>query len=146
MTPERFAELADAYGANLRRWPKAEREAARRLLDVGDGQLLATWQRASWLDGQLDSYQVPVTDTILVRSIVARGPAPNPAAAWSTWGTWLSRIGLLGAGLAGLATGMLLVSLSMPRGPSVDSEVLPSIFDHSGLKVIYGNNSEEIEQ
>ena len=33
MTPERFEHLADAYGGDLRRWPEAEREAARRLLD-----------------------------------------------------------------------------------------------------------------
>src|SRR5690606_38596004 len=30
MDLERFEHLADAYGADLRRWPEAEREAARR--------------------------------------------------------------------------------------------------------------------
>ncbi|WP_213881418.1 hypothetical protein [Pseudomonas sp. dw_358] len=145
MTPERFAQLADAYGANLQRWPDAEREAARRLLDAGDGQLLATWQRASWLDGQLDSYQLPVADPALARTIIASAPAPR-VSFWSSYSGWLSRAGLLGAGLAGLATGMLLVSLSMPLTPSGDNEALPSVFDHSDLEMIYGTDPEEAEQ
>jgi hypothetical protein len=32
MTPERFAALADAYGADLRRWPSREQDAARPCL------------------------------------------------------------------------------------------------------------------
>lgn len=35
MTPERFAHLADAYGADLQRWPAQEQGSARALLDSG---------------------------------------------------------------------------------------------------------------
>ena len=33
MTPERFLALLDSRGADLRRWPEAERDAARALLE-----------------------------------------------------------------------------------------------------------------
>ena len=36
MTPERFAHLADAYGASLHRWPLAEQAPAQALLDSGN--------------------------------------------------------------------------------------------------------------
>lgn len=146
MTPERFAQLADAYGANLQRWPSAERDEAMRLLDAGDGELLATWQRACWLDGQLDSYQLPVADPTLVRHIVASAPAGRAGSWWIRYGGWLSQVGFLGAGLAGLATGMLLVSLGMPLAPTGDSEALPSVFDHSDVEVVYGADVQEAEQ
>lgn len=58
MTPERFAQLAEAYGGHLHRWPRAEQAEAQALLDAGDASLLEVLHQARWLDGQLDGYQL----------------------------------------------------------------------------------------
>lgn len=146
MTPERFAQLTDAYGGNLQRWPSAERSGAQALLDTGDRGALAALQRASWLDGQLDGYRLPAADPVLARRIAASASRPARESFWGRYGGWLSRAGFVGAGLAGLAAGMLVVSLSMPLAPMGDSEVLPSVFDHSDMEMIYGSDTEETEQ
>ena len=36
MTPERFVHLADAYGADLQRWPSAERACLLYTSDAAD--------------------------------------------------------------------------------------------------------------
>jgi hypothetical protein len=47
MTPQRFRALAASYGADLQRWPEAERDAARALVHVSPAarSMLATAQR-----------------------------------------------------------------------------------------------------
>ncbi|WPO98386.1 hypothetical protein SFA35_17270 [Pseudomonas sp. HR96] len=148
MTPERFAQLSDAYGANLQRWPSAERSAAQALLATGDPQLQACLSQAGWLDRRLDAYQVPAPSPALVRSIAAGALAARSQSFWSRYGAWLSRVSFVGAGLAGLATGMLVVALNMPIGqaPGMENEALPSVFDHSDLESVYAGDTEESEQ
>lgn len=146
MTPERFAQLTDAYGAALARWPSAERKSAQALLDSGNRQVLARLQQARWLDSRLDGHQALSADPALARRIVASAPTAPAWPFWSRYGGWLSRVGFVGAGLAGLAAGMLLVSLGMPLAPSTDSEVLPSVFDHVDLGRPYASELEETEQ
>ena len=53
MTYERFEHLADAYGGDLRRWPEAEREAAR--------DLMAADPRAAVLLAEADARGWPIT-------------------------------------------------------------------------------------
>lgn len=53
MTPERFAYLADAYGADLHRWPLAERGAAKALLDSGNPSAREALDQAGWLDADI---------------------------------------------------------------------------------------------
>jgi len=45
MTPERFTHLADAYGADLQRWPASERAGAQALLAEGNAELLEALNR-----------------------------------------------------------------------------------------------------
>lgn len=148
MTPERFAQLADAYGANLQRWPSAERSAAQALLATGDRQAQACLQQAGWLDGQLDAYRLPAPSPALARRIAASATPSVIPSFWARYGGWLSRASFVGAGLAGLAAGMLVVSLNMPIGqaPGVENEALPSVFDHSDLESVYAGDTEESEQ
>ncbi|WLH32347.1 hypothetical protein ABVN18_17650 [Pseudomonas canadensis] len=143
MTPERFAYLADAYGANLQRWPLAERGAAQALLDGGNVSAREVLDQAGWLDAQLDSHQLAFTDPALARQI--RQSALRRTSFWSRYAAWLSPAGLVGVGIAGVVTGMLVASMSVPL-PMVSAEVLPSVFDQGDAQVIFTVNAEESEQ
>jgi hypothetical protein len=143
MTPERFAYLADAYGADLRRWPDAEQATAQALLRSGNVHAREALQQARWLDSQLDSHQLAFIDPALARQI--RQSAALPASFWSRYARWLSPAGLVGVGIAGIVTGMLVASMSVPL-PMLSSEVLPSVFDQGDAEVVFTVNAEETEQ
>jgi len=143
MTPERFAHLADAYGADLRRWPVAEQAPARALLESGSVVARDALNEARWLDAQLDSRHLDFADPALARQI--RHSAPRRVSFWSRYASWLSPAGVVGMGIAGIVTGMLVASMSVPL-PMLSSEVLPSIFDQGDAQVIFTVNAEETEQ
>ncbi|WP_248800359.1 hypothetical protein [Pseudomonas sp. MWU13-2105] len=144
MTPERFAYLADAYGADLQRWPAAERAAAQALLERGDTTSLQRLQQARQLDRLLDSYQLAPPDPALARRIAALAISARPLSFWSRYADWLSRVGFVGVGLAGIAAGILVVSLSLPLPTA--SEALPSVFDQGDADIVFTVNAEESEQ
>ncbi|WP_339542479.1 hypothetical protein [Pseudomonas sp. JAI120] len=141
MTPERFVYLADVYGADLRRWPEAEWDTAQALLRSGNVNARKALQQARWLDSQLDSHQLAFPDPALVLQI--RQSAPRSF--WSRYANWLSPAGLVGVGIAGIVTGMLVASMSVPL-PMLSSEVLPSVFDQGDAEVVFSVNAEETEQ
>ncbi|TFY91449.1 hypothetical protein DYL59_05715 [Pseudomonas kairouanensis] len=143
MTPERFSHLADAYGAELHRWPLAEQAPAQALLDSGSAIAHEALGAARWLDGQLDSHQLAFVDPALARRI--RQSAPRPLSFWSRYARWLSPAGVVGVGVAGIVTGMLVASMSVPL-PMLSSEVLPSVFDQGDAEVVFSLNTEEAEQ
>lgn len=143
MTPERFVHLADAYGADLQRWPSAERAAAQALLGSGDAQAVAALRQAHWLDSQLDRYQVPAPSPDLAQRIIAAAQQPG-APFWSRYAGWLASLGWVGVGLTGVAAGMLAVALSLPL--STSPEALPSVFDQSDAEFVLSINAEEAEQ
>lgn len=101
MTPERFVYLADAYGADLHRWPAAEQVAAQALLDSGDVNALDAVHQARWLDRRLDSHAPAFADPALIRQI--RQSAPRSF--WSRYAGWLSPAGLVGVGIAASSRG-----------------------------------------
>ena len=82
MTPERFTHLAEAYGADLHRWPAAERAGAQALLAEGNAEVLEALNQARWLDGLLDSHKVAAPTPELIRRIVASAPAAAPPSFW----------------------------------------------------------------
>lgn len=57
VTLERFEALLDAYGAEPERWPSAERDAAKALLE-SDARAHALHQAALALDSQLERVEV----------------------------------------------------------------------------------------
>lgn len=143
MKPERFVHLADAYGADLHRWPLAEQAPAQALLNSGSAIAHEALDAASWLDAQLDSDQLAFVDPALARRI--RQSAPRPLSFWSRYARWLSPAGVVGVGIAGVVTGMLVASLSVPL-PMLSSDVLPSVFDQGDADVVFSVNTEEGEQ
>ncbi|SEI16539.1 hypothetical protein [Pseudomonas asplenii] len=143
MTPERFAQLAEIYGADLRRWPAPERAGAELRLKHGDGAALAALDHARALDSLLDGYQLPAPDLALVRQIrLAAGPVRTPSF-WQRYAGWLSPAGFVGVGVAGIAAGILVASLSLPLH---SAEVLPSVFDHGDADIVFTVNAEDAEQ
>lgn len=77
MDKKRFRELADAYGADVARWPAGDAAAARTLLDGADGG----WARAVLedvvgTDALLDAYELDDSvDAALAARIVATATA-----------------------------------------------------------------------
>ncbi|OUL98758.1 hypothetical protein [Variovorax sp. JS1663] len=108
MTPERLRQLADAWGADPRRWPEAERAAALRLL-AHDTAARAQLARAVELDQLLDLHAVAAPDTALARRAqdAMRAPPRTPV----RW--WWPGLGAAGLGLAGAAAGALAMSIAL---------------------------------
>ena len=78
MTPERFLALLDSCGADLRRWPEAERDAARALLERGPAGLLAARSEAARLDRELDAHRVAAPDAATIDRIAAAAMSSAP--------------------------------------------------------------------
>lgn len=142
MTPHRLTELADAYGADLQRWPNAEREAAQSLLASGDTELAQVLRQASWLDAQLDRYTVPAASAQLVREIAA-SQAREPSW-WARSFSWLFGASFVGVGVAGIAAGILVASLSLPL--TAEHEALPNVFDSGDSDVVFNLDTAEDTQ
>jgi hypothetical protein len=120
MTPERFSQLLEAYGADFRRWPETERAPAHALLAQGSLELRRQMAEAAQLDGLLDSHTVAVPEMQLVERIVADRVAPGAAPGrtaqdarrWRTRWLWPGA-SLAGIGLAGTLAGAFVVSAAL---------------------------------
>jgi hypothetical protein len=122
MTPERFSQLVDAYGADPQRWPEAERAAGLALAAQASPEQRARMKEAATLDDWLAAYTVPAPDSALVRRIVSGAPAPRSRlfARWhAQW--WWPGAGFAGAGLAGVLTGAFVVSVALRLGTAPSS-------------------------
>ncbi len=110
MTPERFGELAQTYGAQLKRWPADEREAAASLLRSGRVEIDALLDDAARVDQWLDSYRVAPAGSALTQAIVNVAPSP-----WFGFGlpAWWSGLGVAGVALAGVLAGAIFVPTAM---------------------------------
>lgn len=109
MTHARLAELAAAFGADLRRWPAVEREDARACLrrDPAAHRLL---EAPAGLDLLLDAWTLAPPGAALSGRIAA-SVAPRQTRLGQLR-LWLPGLGA-GAALAlGIAVGMVAVSLS----------------------------------
>lgn len=90
ITPERFSQLADAYGGETKRWPIKERAAALKLLEESvDARRLQ--QSASNLDHLLDSVPISPPTAMLKQRILAQTQRYTEPAqdAWQWFIHWL---------------------------------------------------------
>ncbi|MPW15577.1 hypothetical protein GCT13_01285 [Paraburkholderia sp. CNPSo 3157] len=138
MTPERFRAIVDAYGADARRWPEAERAAASAWADQHRSEANALLAEAARVDAWLASDSVEAPDAAFAERIVASAPTavPAPASArkrprWLTLpgrrsrraGLWWSGAAFAGVGLIGGFAGAFAVSFFLVTGtPSPASE------------------------
>ncbi|HEV7354078.1 MAG TPA: hypothetical protein VGN74_13215 [Brevundimonas sp.] len=119
MDRTRLGELAEAYGADWRRWPESERDAARALL-AADPAAERVLFEARQLDAMLDlAPRLEVTADQRARVIAAAprpltGPFARLRAGWRRSGApgrsvWLSGMGVAAAICAGLLVGEAMV-------------------------------------
>ena len=143
MTPERFRHLTEAYGAMPEHWPAAERAEAKALLAQRDPAVLAALAEARSLDLVLSRHSVAAPESDLVRRILASAPtvSPRQEPAWKRPHWWLSGAGLVGVGVAGIAAGVLAISLT---GSFYNTSANPpSLFDQTGESTVFGNTTAD---
>ncbi|HEX3920332.1 MAG TPA: hypothetical protein VHW60_23575 [Caulobacteraceae bacterium] len=114
MTEDRFRHLASAYGADLARWPKAERAAAAEFLarhaDVA-GRMLAAEQP---LDDTLAADAVAEPRPALRARIIEAAPRQRAAGRAMRWLTAAGLgLGLAASCAAGVAAGFSLTPHSV---------------------------------
>ncbi|CAG4887886.1 hypothetical protein [Paraburkholderia saeva] len=135
MTPERFHTIVDAYGADPRRWPDDEREAATAWAALhpheGDAVLAASADIDAWLDSQT----VAPPDYALQQCVVASAPARRPLRIHRRM--WWSGAAIAGVGLAGGLAGAFAVSFFLVTGEP------PPAHELSWLTTSFGGSSAD---
>lgn len=111
MTIERLKVLTEAYGADQRRWPQAEREAAQ-VIAAGDPAARGLLFHADQTDAALDASPRPAVSTALrdrvLASAVAAGLTPRQARkVWDRLVVWFAA-GWAAAACAGVVAGVNL--------------------------------------
>jgi len=82
MTLERLEVLLDAYGAAAERWPEAERDAARRMIEAS-GEARRMWESAAALDRLLDSLPADPPSPGLAADVLAAASPPRAPRRWT---------------------------------------------------------------
>lgn len=118
MNAERFKILAEAYGADLDRWPADDREAATAFLDE-DADAPVWLADAEGLDRLLDLAPSPAPSAMLREEIIASASRAHKVA-WPRAPRWLSGAGLAAACALGIVVG---ASLSAPYFEEPASDV-----------------------
>ncbi len=133
---ERFSALADAFGADIRRWPEADRAAAQDLARESS-VARARLAEADALDAVLDLPHVAAPSAELRHRILAAAPKPrairgggrDPASARSRLLRWLSGLGAVGVLTCGALAGAAVVAVS---GPShVDTDGVAGLYEQA---------------
>lgn len=108
MTPERFEELADAFGGDTARWPAAERDAAAALMLRAPDLARGVLAEAEALDAVLDAWRPAHVPAALLEQVLAKAPRRRAAGL----AAWLWR-GAIGASLAGACAAGLLMGVTL---------------------------------
>lgn len=125
MDRARFEMLAEAYGADLRRWPAVERDAAALFASAEPEIARAILAEADDLDHLLFAAPSVVPSTALRQAVLAAAPKARPDPRGLAF--WLSGAGFAAAAVAGVIVGTSAASLAVrdARTEAVLAEVLP---------------------
>ncbi|MBB5446721.1 MULTISPECIES: hypothetical protein [unclassified Paraburkholderia] len=134
MTPERFHQIVAAYGADARRWPEREREAAQAWAREHRAEADAALSDAASLDAWLAADELEPPSLELQRRIIDRAPSRRPAARWRLW--W-SGAAVAGVGLLGGVAGAFTVSFFVLTGNA------PVVHESSYLTSSFGGSSAD---
>ena len=122
MSLQRFAELADAWGADVTRWPPAEQPGAVRILGSAEGdRARSLLDDAAALDGWLDESVVPASGRTLRDAVLAAAPIA-PAQSLRPSRLWRELGGLRIAGPALAAALVMGVALAEVRQLAADEQ------------------------
>lgn len=131
MTPERFRQIVEAYGAAPQRWPEGERTAAEAFARTNP-ETQAMLAREASLDSMLGAYRIAPAGSALTGAVIASARRRRPRLSWMMIG---QGFGIVGAGLAGVIAGAFLMTVYAPPpssfGEDNDQPILTS-FDVSG--------------
>jgi hypothetical protein len=109
LTPRRFADLADAYGGDIARWPEGVRDQARAMARRDDMSALLT--QAKQLDERLDTWPALQPSGAHRR----RALASRPVTISRRLRLWISGLGVataLAGALAGSAGATMLAPIA----------------------------------
>ncbi|ANC54092.1 MAG: ferric-dicitrate binding protein FerR (iron transport regulator) [Brevundimonas sp.] len=122
MKAERLHELADAYGADLRRWPASERAFAESLI-AADPSLKAVLDEAAALDALLDAAPKPVPSSALIARILAAAPRAKSRLGKAIW--------YLGAGWAAAACAGVVAGVGLTTHLTADARADAVLYQSS---------------
>ena len=138
MTPERFHQIVEAYGADPQRWPPQERAAAQAWAGMHRQQAQAWLAEAAGLDAWLATDRLASPNAALQQRIVASAPArPARRATPQRRAWWWSGAAVAGVGLLGGVAGALAVSFF------VLTEAVPPVHESSYLTSSFGGSSAD---
>lgn len=144
MDEARFKALAEAYGADVERWPVAERDAARRRLADAGPDARAALKEAAALDALLKEAPQAHLDARLIGRVMADAQArvrPRPSAVFGGGAIALSGFGAR-AGL--IAACLALVSVGVAAGWTTSHGVVASAAGDALIASAYGETSEDM--
>lgn len=113
MTPDRFAALTAAYGADHRRWPAAEREAARAFAAERTETAAPALAEADAIDALLFASRNPqpsaaLRERVLAAAVHAGGRAGRFGRRWVQRLALAFGAGWAAAACAGVAAGVIM--------------------------------------
>ncbi len=116
MNAERFSQLVEAYGADARRWPVVEREAAEAFRQARPDEAAPLLAEADAVDALLDAAPRPVTSHALRERVLAAAAGSGLKARRPLFGfrpgrlVWLSGGAFAAAACAGVIAGQTLTT------------------------------------
>ena len=139
MTPERFHQIVQAYGADPRRWPQDERAAGQAWAELHCAPADACLAEAADLDAWLAADRVAPPDAALQQRVIAGAPVRQRPALKrrALWWSGAAVAGVAGIGLLGGAIGALAVSFF------VLTEATPPVHESSYLTSSFGGSSAD---
>ncbi|MFL9882366.1 hypothetical protein PQR66_04975 [Paraburkholderia agricolaris] len=132
MTPERFHQIVEAYGADPRRWPQQERAAGQAWAAAHRAEADAMLADAAGIDAWLAADKVDPPGAALQQRIIGSAPARRPSVPRKR--LWWSGAAVAGVGLLGGVAGAFAVSffvLTWTAPPVHESSYLTSSFGGS---------------
>jgi len=117
MKPNELIERFDRYGADLSRWPAAERAGAEALLHSGAGEAWADWRAAEALDAFLNTPVAPPSRALIdkVMTIPQRAQPASLIVGWEWLAVWSRPISAMAVACSLLA-GMWIGPATLDAG------------------------------
>ncbi|HZZ87263.1 MAG TPA: hypothetical protein VFE13_02920 [Caulobacteraceae bacterium] len=137
MTEERFLTLAGAYGADLRRWPAAERAAAAAFAAANPSVARTGVAAERRLDDVLDGYADPAPSPALRDRVIfaAKATAARGRRAWRWMAGAGLGLGLASSAVAGAVAGYTVghpAMLRLTQPAAGDADEVSSLADPAG--------------